>query len=92
MSVHRPSKYDKGVSPNWKPVAGLEQGPSRISWSDRLWYWLVSIGGMAIVALGVAIMVFLGLAKIGGALIRMGFVVFVLGSPSRAVRNGYRSD
>jgi hypothetical protein len=90
MPHGRPSNVDKNVSPNWKPVAALEGRKSRITWSDRVWYWLVSLGGLAIIAVGVAIMAYLGLAKIGGTLIGVGFVVFVLGAPGQAARNGYR--
>ena len=60
-------------------------------WSDRLWHWLVSLGGLAVTAGGVAWVAFLPVGKrLGVLLICVGFVVFVLGFPSQAQRNGYR--
>jgi Flp pilus assembly protein TadB len=83
-------RYDRNVSPNWKPVAGLEPRKAGMTWSDRLWYWLVSLGGLAMIAAGVLWATFLPFKRFSFCLIGLGLVVFVLGSPSRAVRNGYR--
>ncbi len=59
--------------------------------SDRIWHWLVSLGGLAIIGAGVAWMAFIPYPKkLGILLIAVGFVVFALGFPSQAQRNGYR--
>ena len=63
-----------------------------MAWSDRIWYWLVSLGGLAMIGVGIAVMTYLHLGKLGGWLIGIGFVVFVLGSPNQAAPNGYRSS
>jgi hypothetical protein len=86
------SKLDQNVSPNWRPVAGLADRKPGMAFSDRLWYWLVSLGGLAMIAAGVAVLAYLHLKHAGGWLVGVGFVVFVLGSPSQAARNGYRSS
>lgn len=83
-------KYDKNVSPNWKPVSGLENRKPGLQWSDRIGYWLVSLAGLAITGAGVAVMAYLHSGKIGGALVGVGVFVFYLGSPSQSARNGYR--
>jgi hypothetical protein len=92
MSVEERSNLDKNVPPDWKPVAALEQRKTGITWSDRIWYWLVSLGGLAMIGAGVAVMAYVHSGKVGGLLIGIGFVVFALGSPSQAARNGYRSS
>jgi hypothetical protein len=46
-------KFDRNVSPNWKPVARLEGRKRGMLWSDRIWHWLVSLGGLALIAVGV---------------------------------------
>lgn len=81
---------DKNVSPNWRPPAGLNDRKPGMMWSDRIWHWLVSLGGLCIVALGVAVMAYLRLGKWGGLLVGVGLVTFILGFPSQAQRNGYR--
>src|SRR3954453_1738173 len=81
---------DKNVSPNWKPPAGLADRKPGMLWSDRIYHWLVSLGGLCIVPCGVAVMAYLRLGRIGGAIVGVGFVVFILGFPSQAQRNGYR--
>lgn len=84
------TKFDKNVSPNWKPVAALEERKSAIHWSDRIWYWLVSLGGLAIMAVGGAMMWYLDLFKTGAWIMGLGFVVFaIFGTPSSSARNGY---
>jgi hypothetical protein len=90
MSPGQRHPLDKNVSPNWKPPAGLAQRKSGMAWSDRLWHWLVSLGGLCIVACGVAVMAYLRRGRIGGILIAVGFGVFVVGFPSEAQRRGYR--
>ena len=92
MPPSKPRNLNKNVSPNWKPVAALEQRKPGMAWSDRVWYWLVSLGGLALIAWGVLVMAYLHLGRMGAWLIGIGFVVLILGSPSRAVRNGYRID
>jgi hypothetical protein len=92
MSPTRHPTVDKNVPPNCKPVAGLEQRMAGMHWSDRVWYWLVSLGGLALAAAGVAVIAYLGRPRWGGILIGVGFVIFILGSPSQAARNGYRSS
>ncbi len=82
---------DKNVPPNWRPPPGLADRNPGMLWSDRLWHWLVSLGGLAIIAAGVAWVAFVPVGKkLGFMLIAMGFAVFFLGFPSRARRNGYR--
>src|SRR3954453_22572942 len=82
---------DKNVSPNWRPPAGLADRKPGMPWADRLWHWLISLGGLAILAGGVAWGAFVPLGKkLGLLLIAVGFAVFVLGFPSQAQRNGYR--
>ena len=85
-------KYDQKVPPNWKPVETLAQRKCGMDWSDRFWYWLLSLAGLGMIAAGVAIAAYLHFAKISGLLIASGLVVFFLGSPSQAARNGYRSS
>jgi hypothetical protein len=85
------ANLDKNVSPNWKPVEGLDQRKQKMDWSVRIWHWLVSLGGLALVGLGVLLIAYLGLGKWGGTLIGIGFCIFVLGAPDKATRNGYRS-
>jgi hypothetical protein len=75
---------DKNVSPNWKPPAGLAERKPEMAWSDRLWHWLVSISGLGISGCGAAGIASLGLGRIGGFIVGIGFVVFLLGFPSRA--------
>jgi hypothetical protein len=90
ISGKRISKLDKNVSPLWRPVKGLDDQRRGLSWSDRIWYWLVSLSGIAMAAAGVAIIACLHMKHLGCWLIGAGFVVFLLGSPSMAARNGYR--
>jgi hypothetical protein len=81
---------DKNVPPNWRPPAGLADRKPRMPWSDRIWHWLVSLEGLCIVGCGVALMAYLHLGRWGGLLIGVGFVLFLLGFPNQAQRNGYR--
>jgi hypothetical protein len=84
-------RLDKIVSPNWRPPAGLAERKPGMPWSDWIWHWLVSLGGLALVAGGVAWVGFMPVfRRVGFLLIGLGFVVFVLGFPSQAQRNGYR--
>jgi hypothetical protein len=92
MQPEKLRNFDKKVSPNWKPPAGLADRKPGMMWSDRIWYWLVALSGIGIIGVGVAAFFFLHLGRIGGWLIGIGFVVFVFGLfPSQAARNGYRS-
>ena len=90
MSDGSRHRLDKNVSPNWRAPAGLAERKAGMLWSDRLWHWLVSLGGLCIVAVGVAIMAYLHLGKWGGFVVGIGTVTFFLGFPSQAQRNGYR--
>jgi hypothetical protein len=81
---------DKNVSPNWRPPAGLADRKPGMMWSDRIWHWLVSIVGLCIIALGVAVMAYFHLGKLGGLIVGLGPATFFLGAPSQAQRNGYR--
>lgn len=90
MSQEKRHPLDKNVSPNWKPPAGLASRKPGMLWSDRIWHLLVSLGGLCVVALGVVLVAYLHLGRWGGWLIGIGFVVFILGFPSQAQRNGYR--
>ena len=89
---------DKNVPPNWRPPAGLADRKLGMMWTDRTWHWLVSLGGLCVIAVGVAFMAFfkdiagadVHFGKFGGLIIGLGFAVFFLGFPSRTQRNGYR--
>jgi hypothetical protein len=59
-------------------------------WSDRVWHWLISLGGLAIAGAGVAVMALVHRGRFGGWLVGIGLVVFIAGFPSQAQRNGYR--
>ena len=86
------SNLDRNVSQSWKPVAGLEIRKPGIGVSDRIWYWLVSLGGIALAAVGIALVAYTGMGKWGGLLIGVGLVVFALSPPTQAARKGYRSS
>jgi hypothetical protein len=82
---------DKNVSPNWRPPAGLANREPGMPLSDRIWHWLVSLGGLAILGGGVAWVAFVPVGKkLGILLIAVGVATFALGFPSPAQRNGYR--
>src|SRR3954453_13456056 len=82
---------DKNVSPNWRPPAGLADRKPGMPWSDRLWHWLVSLGGLIVLGCGVAWVAYAPYFKRLGILpIVAGLVVFFLGLPSEAQRKGYR--
>jgi hypothetical protein len=91
MSNQPPPGLDKNVSKHWKPVEALDRRPRGMVWSDRIWYWFVSLGGLALIAAGICVFYFLHLSKIGSVMIGCGLVTFAMG-PSHAARNGYRSD
>ena len=90
MSLEPRTKLDKNVSPNWKPIPGLAERKPGMLWSDRIWHWLVSLGGLAITGLGVLVMACIHMGRFGGLLVGLGFAVFILGFPSQAQRTGYR--
>ena len=79
---------DKNVPANWRPVPGLQNRSSRMDFSDRLFYWLVSLGGIALAIAGIGVC-WLGFGKWGGWMIGMGIAIFAIG-PSQAARKGYR--
>ena len=83
-------RLDKNVSPNWRPPAINSNRKPGMLWSDRIWHWLISLGGLCLVVCGVAAIAYLRLVKWGGAMVGLGMVVFALGFPSQAQRNGYR--
>jgi hypothetical protein len=60
-----------------------------MAFSDRLWHWLVSLGGLAVAGVGVCV-VASGAVRPGAWVVGEGTVIFVLGFPSQAQRNGYR--
>jgi hypothetical protein len=90
MSVKPRHRLDKNVAPNWKPPAGDPGKKPGMLWSDRIWHWCISLGGLCITGCGAGVMAYLHSGKVGGALIGLGFVVFVLGFPNEAQRKGYR--
>jgi hypothetical protein len=90
MSPQPRHRLDKNVSPNWKPPSGLAHRKPGMPWSDRIWHWLVSLGGLCISVLGVVVIMCLGMGRLGGLIVGLGFAVFLLGFPSQAQRNGYR--
>ena len=91
MQPEQRHRLDKNVSPNWRTPVGLAERKPGMPWSDRLGHWLVSLGGLALVAAGVAWVAFVPFVRrFGFLLIGLGFAVFVLGFPSQAQRNGYR--
>ena len=87
-----PAGVNKNVPPNWKPVAALADRKPGMAWSDRIWYWLVSLGGLALVGVGVAWFAWWPGKRLAAVAICIGLVIFFLGSPGMAARNGYRSS
>jgi hypothetical protein len=55
-----------------------------MSWSDRIWHWLVSLAGLCMIGCGIAVIAYLRTGRGGGVMIGVGFGVFVLGFPSEA--------
>ena len=62
-----------------------------MAFSDRLFYWLVALGGLALTAVGVGLIWLFGTTRWGGILIAIGICVLFFGGPDQAARNGYRS-
>ncbi len=87
----RTARYDRNVSKNWRPVAGLEARKPGMAFSDRLLYWLVTLAGLATIAAGVGLIWLTHLAKIGSLVIGAGFILLFFCGPSQGQRNGYRS-
>ena len=83
-------KLDKNVARNWKPVERLEGRKAGLSWSDRFWYWVLSLFGLAVAGFGVVVCAYLHRGRGGGLLVGVGLILFIFGSPSQARRNGYR--
>jgi hypothetical protein len=91
MPPEQRHRLDKNVSPNWRTPVGLADRKPGMPWSDRLWHWLVSLSGLLLVGGGVAWVAYVPLFKRLGILALIaGLVVFFLGFPSSAQRNGYR--
>ena len=78
----------------WRSVAGLAERPSRMAFSDRLFYWFVYAGALTLVAAGVALIWAppIGLPKrhLGLVLIGLGVALFCFGGPSGGAEKGYR--
>lgn len=81
---------DKHVSKNWRPPTSPAGQKPGMLFSDRLWHWLVALGGISVAAGGLAVCAFAHLGKVGGLLIGAGLAIFILAGPSQAQRNGYR--
>lgn len=78
------SAADKKASPNWRNrQAGM-------SFSDRIYYWLVTLGGVALIALGIGVCWLLRSGRLGSLIIGIGFALFIFGGPDQSARNGYR--
>ncbi len=78
----------------WRPVAGLTGRPSRMAFSDRLFYWFVYLGALALIAGGVCAVWFTPyhlLNRVGLLMISGGVALFVFGGPSASAEKGYRS-
>lgn len=89
MSITR-KKVTK-IPPGWQPPPEAEQRPPRMDLSDRLHFWLITVGGLALMAFGVFLMWLLRFTSVGGVFVGLGFFLFAFcGSPSQASRNGYR--
>ena len=77
----------------WRPVAGLAERPSRMAFSDRLFYWFVYAGGLGLIGVGVLIIGWsphhLGW-KVGAIFVGLGFGLFAFGGPDGAATKGYR--
>ena len=61
-----------------------------MTFSDRLWHWLISLGGLAVAGFGVVVMWIVHWGKLSGIFVGVGIVIFFVGFPSQAQRNGYR--
>jgi Flp pilus assembly protein TadB len=82
---------DKNVSSTWKAPAGNPDQKPGMLWSDRIWHWLVSLGGVCIVGVGVLWLAFVPyIRRFGAVVIAVGLAIFILGFPSEAQRKGYR--
>ena len=91
LSSERAARYDRNVSKNWKPVAGLEARKPGMAFSDRLFHWLLALVGLATIAAGVGLLWLTRLAKVGSLVIAFGLVLLFVSGPSQGQRNGYRS-
>ncbi len=84
---------DRPAPKPWRPVAGLENRPSRMAFSDRLFFWFVYLGALALAAAGVCIIGFMPYQfgwKIGAVMIGLGVGLFAFGGPSASQEKGYR--
>ena len=78
----------------WRPVAGLAERPSRMAFSDRLFYWFVYLGALALIAGGVCAVWFTPyhlLNRVGLLMIAGGVALFIFGGPDASAGKGYRS-
>jgi hypothetical protein len=90
MPSDRRHPLDKNVSADWQPVEGLQRRKGGMTFSDRLWHWLISLGGLAVTGFGLIVMKVLHSGKLGGIFVGVGIVIFFVGFPTQAQRNGYR--
>jgi hypothetical protein len=59
--------------------------------SDRIYWWLVAMGSLALVAAGVAVFWYSPVGKKwGAALIGVGICLFAFGGPDDATKKGYK--
>ena len=87
----RRAALDKNVSKDWKPIESLQNRPSKMAFSDRLYYWFLMMGGLGLAAAGVAWVYMAPVARrFGFTIVAGGLVMFALSFPSAAARNGYR--
>ena len=82
------------VTRPWRPVAGLAERPSRIAFSERLFFWLVYAGGLVLIVAGIAVVWLAPYAVVqrlvGLPMIIVGIAVFCFGGPSASAEKGYR--
>jgi hypothetical protein len=83
------SHLDNKVSSNWRSVSALKERPAKMALGDRIFYWLLSLAGLGITVVGIAICWFLHRGGLGGMIIGVGIGIFAIG-PSQAARKGYR--
>ena len=88
-----PAEHRPAVPKPWRPVAGLADRPSRMAFSDRLFFWFVYLGAFALIAVGVGIIWLVPYRlgwKVGAGAIGLGVGVFAFCGPSGSQEKGYR--
>ena len=88
-----PAANDRPAPKPWRPVSGLDERPSRMAFSDRLFFWFVYLGALAMIAGGVCYIAFSPLPfgrRYALALIGLGVGLFAFGGPSASQEKGYR--